>query len=427
VAVVKRWLMTLVKLLLVAGLMAWVLGSVDWHDRLVYTTPAQPAKVENGVTVAAAVPAKVEAEEIDIQGPWNADDVVVGRPAGSTLPTKVRRGAQPDGRELEVKPGLITYWRNLDRSLFALGAFCYLLTLLMAGARWWWLLRVNGMNVKLREALAFTWIGTFFNTVVPGATGGDLIKAIYIMKRCPGQRVPALVSVIVDRVLGLTSLAILAAVLVLFALDRFAPLAIGIWSVMAGVALVFMFAFSKRLRSLIRLNVLLQKLPPKLSRALRMVDDAVFFYRDHKTVIVGSLLAGIGNHIVSVASVMFIGQALGVGMPPTEYFVLIPVINIVSALPLAPNGWGVGEGLYRWLFGTYGAAYVTGVAANSAQAVQVMGTRGVALSVLYRLHLTVWSLIGGLFVLTSRDRVTKADIQHEVDLEHGEEVRQSKL
>jgi hypothetical protein len=87
----------------------------------------------------------------------------------------------------------------------------------------------------------------------------------------------------------------------------------------------------------------------------------------------------------------------------------------------------VGEGLYRWLFGTYGAAYVTGVAANSAQAIQVMGTRGVALSVLYRLHLTVWSLIGGLFVLTSRDRVTKADIQHEVDLEHGEEVRQSQL
>lgn len=76
---------------------------------------------------------------------------------------------------------------------------------------------------------------------------------------------------------------------------------------------------------------------------------------------------------------------------------LIPVINIVSALPVSPNGWGWGEALYKSLFGTYGAPYLQGaVSAEVAKA--TMGTRGVALSVLYRLHLTFWSLLGGLFV-----------------------------
>jgi hypothetical protein len=104
-------------------------------------------------------------------------------------------------------------------------------------------------------------------------------------------------------------------------------------------------------------------------------------------------------------------------MPRTEYFVLIPVINIISAVPILPNGWGVGEWLYQSLFSQVGAAYVVG----AGDPAHVMGTRGVALSVLYRLHLTAWSLLGGLFVLFEKDRVTKADIEQEVALEEREQ------
>jgi hypothetical protein len=55
-----------------------------------------------------------------------------------------------------------------------------------------------------------------------------------------------------------------------------------------------------------------------------------------------------------------------------------------------------------------------------------MGTRGVALSVLYRLHLTFWSLLGGLFVLFEKDRVTRADIDREVELEEHDDVDPSR-
>jgi uncharacterized protein (TIRG00374 family) len=402
VAVVKRWQVTLLKLLLVSGLMAWVLvEKVNWRDRLVW----QPN---------ASTPSE---EVVAIVGDWKAEPVIVRR--GEAVPAPMHRGHQQDGREIEIDPGLITYWRNLDLPLFVLGATCYFLTVLIAGARWWWLLRVNGMNVRLTEALRFTWIDTFFNSVMLGATGGDVIKAVYIMKHCPGHRVAALVSVIVDRVLGLASLAILSAVVVLFALDKFEDLAKVIWAVMAGVALLGACAFSKRLRALIRLKALLDRLPARLSHVLKRFDEAVFFYRNYKRTIAWSLVAGVGNHVVSVASVLFIGEALGVGLPRIGYFVLIPVINIASALPLAPNGWGFGEVLYRFLFGRYGSAYVGGAIDE-----MTMGTRGVALSVLYRLHLTAWSLFGGLFVLLGRDRISKAEIEHEIELEHAEEEQE---
>ncbi|MFM1872212.1 MAG: hypothetical protein RL398_1634, partial [Planctomycetota bacterium] len=375
---------TLVKLLLVAALMFFVFRSIHFEDRLL--------TYRDGAIVAEQV--------VEIQGHWRNDPVSYRIGTESTDRTATR-GPLGDGTELQVEPGFLTYWHHLDPVLFALGALCYFLTVLIAGARWWWLLRVNGTDVSLLETLRFTWIGVFFNTVVPGATGGDLVKALYIMKRCPGHRVPVLVSVVVDRVLGLASLALLGAFVVLFALDRFADIAVGIWGVIAGVGMLGIVAFSKRLRRLVKLKWLLERLPHKLTNLLKLVDQAVFFYRNHGGVIVASLLAGVGNHVISVLSVAFIGDALGVEMPWFEYFALIPIINIVSAVPIGPNGWGVGEALYKYLFGRYGAAHL----AAAADPVAAMGTRGVALSVLYRLHLTFWSLLGGVFVLFERDKV----------------------
>lgn len=400
----NKRLVGLIKLLLVAGLMWWVFGKIDFVDHL---------RWRRGDTV-------VEEQAIDIVGSWKQDPVVYVRHGESEQRTAVR-GDGGDGRTLAVEPGFLTYWHNLDPLLFVLGAFCYFLTALIAGARWWWLLRVNGTDVSLLETLRYTWIGIFFNNVVPGATGGDVVKALYIMKRCPGHRVQVLMSVIVDRVLGLGSLALLGAVVVLFALDRFAEIAIGIWSVIAGVGLVGLIAFSRRLRSFVRLKTLLDRLPPKLGHVLKRVDHAVFVYREHKLVIIASLLAGVGNHVLAVLSVVCFGNALDIGMPSFEYFVLIPVINIVTAVPLAPNGWGIGEGLYKYFFGTYGGVHIAGAGVTEAVARETMGTRGLAVSVLYRLHVTLWSLFGGLLTLLEKDKVTRADIEREVEQEAHED------
>jgi hypothetical protein len=99
-----------------------------------------------------------------------------------------------------------------------------------------------------------------------------------------------------------------------------------------------------------------------------------------------------------------------------EYFVLVPVINIASAVPIAPNGWGIGETMYGYLFATHGAVYLTGTAGPYL----AMWTRGVALSVLYRTVLTGFSLLAGLLVLFEKDRVTKEDIDREHKIEEEE-------
>lgn len=383
------WL-NLLKFACVAGLLWLVLANVGWNDtRTVHDGDAKTTTIGR------------------IEGAWD-EPVVRFRPDGSSQVEAVRPGVQADGREIEVSPGFLTYVRNIDWWLFALGALCYFVSASFAAVRWWWLLRVNHLDVTPFEAWRFTWIGVFFNNFVPGQTGGDVVKAVYIVKHCKGgNRVAAGVSVLVDRILGLGSLAMLAALVVLFALDRFGTLALGIWGVLLGVLLLGCVAFSRRIRKAVGLDAIVRRLP--LSGLLKKIDQAIFFYRGHTLGIALWMVAGMASHVLSVLSVALIGYAMSLGMPMFEYFVLVPIINIVSAAPLGPNGWGVGEAMFGHLFATYGTSFVV-----AAEAAKVMYTRGVALSILYRIHLTMWSLLGGLLVLMERDRVTQADVEQEL-------------
>tara|TARA_R110002072_G_scaffold100429_3_gene221174 strand:+ start:73653 stop:74903 length:1251 start_codon:yes stop_codon:yes gene_type:complete len=405
----NKHVVSLIKVVLLTLMLWWVFTTISFRDRLVYKESATSDKVVAEVAIS-------------IQGHWNLDPVeytIIEPGTAADEGVKVAtRGIQDDGTQLEVAPGIFSYWGNLDPTLFALGALCFFVTVLIAGARWWWLLRVIGTDLTLLETLRFTWIGVFFNAVMLGSTGGDVIKALYIMKRCPGHRVPVLVSVGVDRILGLGSLALLGAIAVLFALDDFPQIAIGIWGVILIVGLLGLVAFSKRLRHLVRLKWLLDRFPAGLRAKLHMVDQAIFFYRDQRTMLIGSLMLGIANHMLSVCCVILIGMAIGVGMPVFEYFVLVPVINIASAVPIAPNGWGLGETMYGHLFGTHGAVYL---AAGTVAPFQAMYTRGVALSVLYRTVLTCFSLLAGLLLLFEKDRVTQEDIDREVATEEQEQ------
>lgn len=403
----NKHVVTLIKIALLTLMFWWVFSTIHFRDRIVYK-----ANEDSDAIVKELV--------ISIEGQWTSEPIEYTLVEPKTVADEgikvAHRGEQEDGLFLEVAPGIFSYWSNLAPGWFALGALCYFLTVVIAGTRWWWLLRVIGTDVSLLETLRFTWIGVFFNAVMLGSTGGDVIKALYIMKRCPGHRVPVLVSVGVDRILGLGSLALLGAFAVLFALDDFPNLAMGIWGVIIAVALLGVIAFSKRLRQLVRLKYLLDRVPARFRGKLQMVDQAIFFYRDQRVMIIGSLVLGIANHVLSVCCVVLIGKAIGVGMPVFEYFVLVPVINIASAVPIAPNGWGIGETMYGYLFATHGAVYLTGTAGPYL----AMWTRGVALSVLYRTVLTGFSLLAGLLVLFEKDRVTKEDIDRETKIEEEE-------
>jgi hypothetical protein len=57
-----------------------------------------------------------------------------------------------------------------------------------------------------------------------------------------------------------------------------------------------------------------------------------------------------------------IGRALGLGLPVSVYFFVIPLATVVMLVPISINGIGIREGIFALLLGGYGVAQADAVA-----------------------------------------------------------------
>jgi uncharacterized protein (TIRG00374 family) len=265
--------------------------------------------------------------------------------------------------------------------------------------RWRWLVLALGLALSGRDALRFTFYGLFFNLVVPGATGGDVVRAYYAAKRT-GAPAKAVVSVLVDRLVGLFALVLLAAVVLFLGPDHegFQTPRRLVLLVLAGGAVFGVLFLSRRVRRAVGVGALLSKLP--FQRVLREVDAAFRLYHKHP----GFLAAALGVSIVNHAGVALAAYALAQALGLTEVTIgaslaLLPVIGLLTAIPLLPGGWGVGELAFAYFFAPLGVA----------------GSEAVGLSVVFRLTLLATGLPGGFLWLTARDHAATKEMRTEVE------------
>ena len=79
----------------------------------------------------------------------------------------------------------------------------YAIVLLLAALRWHLLLKVQGVFYSFREIYSLVLMGIFFNQVLFGSTGGDVIKAYYVARESSERRTAAALTVFIDRAIGL--------------------------------------------------------------------------------------------------------------------------------------------------------------------------------------------------------------------------------
>ena len=170
------------------------------------------------------------------------------------------------------------------------------------------------------------------------------------------------------------------------------------WLTGLGVLVFCFLLISPALRRVLFFDALVAKLPEKLGAIIRDLDAAVLHYRGHLLGIGGWILASPVIYTLLVGSLFCMSEALGVGISITDLFFIVPVASVIQGIPIAPAGWGIGEAVYGTLIGKFGASALPGV----PDAELVMRTRGVALSVLHRVHVAIWSLIGGIAMLIDR-------------------------
>ncbi len=77
--------------------------------------------------------------------------------------------------------------------------------------RWYLLARALDLPFSISDAFRLGMVGYYYNIVLPGAVGGDFLKAYFMYREHPERRAAAVATVVVDRMLGLFGLLLFAA------------------------------------------------------------------------------------------------------------------------------------------------------------------------------------------------------------------------
>jgi uncharacterized protein (TIRG00374 family) len=276
---------------------------------------------------------------------------------------------------------------------FAGAVICSGIPAMLGVIRWQWILNVQGLKVKFSRLFSISFIGLFFNAFMLGSTGGDVIKAWYVAHETHHKKAEAVATVVVDRLIGLLALFIITLIMMALFHERVFDDPKLFWFSMATLAVVV----STVLATVIGLwRGLADKLPglrawlmrmPRYDMLRRMVD-AYRVYASHPGVLAKTLLISFVVHFFSMLSIVCIGYGLGATTDNglVDYYLYLPIINSVTAVPITISGFGVREGMYIKMFHEVG----------------VEGPVALVMSLLGYLAALFWSIVGGGFFLTHR-------------------------
>lgn len=286
---------------------------------------------------------------------------------------------------------LATVWNTIDRKLMVIAFILYGCGFFMAAIRWYLLLRHIQVFLPVAVVIRLAMIGQFFNLFVPGGVGGDLIKMVYLKKES-GERYPeALLTVLLDRVLGLAGLLLVGLLAVAMnpsvifhsSREMRAILAVVILAGVAGllVALVF-FLWPYLGRFAKHLEGLRSRLPGKIDGILVRVVNAMSLLREAPKLVLALLLLAMIGHCFPTVAVWIIGMGVPGASQVTfqEYLLATQLSNLVAAVPVTPGGLGGRDLALSFLMQLAGAS---------------QEARGV-IPILVTGLLVSWSAIGGL-------------------------------
>jgi|ETNmetMinimDraft_26_1059896.scaffolds.fasta_scaffold12248_3 hypothetical protein len=335
----RKFLILAVKLSVAVALMAWVLNRTHWND-FIRTRDGQTYPVISGGHG---------------EGEWQVRTGMLWWSGQRTLATA---DLEPVGEQAGVvrRPGFASSIRGIRVGLLAAAGVGWLAALFVITIRWWLLLRIQDIRISLWEAIRLSFLGQFFNLVVPGTVGGDLVKAYYAAKHTP-RKAAVLLSVFVDRLLGLAELTLIASLALAVALAtglgnwadpmmKSCATAVGV--AVAMLAFVVVVMLSVRLRNVLHLQKFYRRL--RIAHQISAAGDAVRLYRRRWRHLARAIVWTIGAPFMWVASAALVGQSLALEVSWHEYFLYIPLIYIIGAVPLTPGGVGWIENLYLAFF-----------------------------------------------------------------------------
>jgi uncharacterized protein (TIRG00374 family) len=249
--------------------------------------------------------------------------------------------------------------REAHRGPIVLGVLLCMSTVLVAGWRWQKLLMAIGLAVPLTATIAIAQIGQFFMVFLPGPTGDDLTRMLYISRIAKGRIGEACTTVLLDRLIGLASVLGLALVCIpsqwalMNTTRQSSWLAWGMvmtGAVVCGSGILFFVLRRERIERIH--DGLLGFFPEgKLRRQFHRMGHLLVFNRP---AVASVIAAAMGTQLILCLVYWLAGRAVGLAVPLSLWMSFVPIVLAANAVPLTIAGLGVREYLLVLFLGVVG-------------------------------------------------------------------------
>jgi len=226
--------------------------------------------------------------------------------------------------------------------------------------RWWLVMAAIEAPIPFGKVLPITFVGMFFNQVLPTSFGGDAVR-IWQAYRLGIDGEAAVVGVLLERLSGLFGLAVLTALGAGYLgseIDN-QTLRLGLLATLpAAVAGVLALTALDRLPARWRRISVLEK-------ATRLARDSRRLFLAPATAL-PLLLLSLLSHALAAAAIYVFAEGLQLGLPFLSCMALFSAVILVTAIPISFAGWGLREGAMVALFAFAGLGAGTALALSLA-------------------------------------------------------------
>jgi glycosyltransferase 2 family protein len=252
---------------------------------------------------------------------------------------------------------------------------------LFVSLRWHVILSAEVPSPGVGRLLKITFVGLFFNQVLPTGIGGDAVRAWRCRKLGIGLGT-AIKSILLDRACGYLVLVVIYAAS-LPSLLSILPEARQRASVVAVLGagllgLLVLLFFDCLPRAMLRLGVI------ALLAALSRESRRLFSHPRRCGIVLGLSILTIG---LTILAFKLVADSVGGHLTLANWIMIIPPVSLIQLLPISLAGWGVREVVLVVALASFGVPAETALAT----------------SVLLGLCLIIIGLPGGLLWLTDWD------------------------
>ncbi len=229
--------------------------------------------------------------------------------------------------------------------------------MLINAFKWWTLLRAQAIKAPFLAMANFTFVGFFFNNILPANIGGDVMRG-YGLAKYTEENAGAAASVVLDRLIGLSaymSVAAVSALAVVFLTNRSDLWPLAAVAVLALLALITIGAFliSRRISRFVS-RLLHRGILEKIAVIWDSLAAAFELYRFQYKTLAFAFLIGLAG-IATTSMVNYaLSLALGGGIPLVDIFLFTPLIALVLIIPISIGGLGLSQAAYPFFYGLVG-------------------------------------------------------------------------